>query len=244
MALSFKKTLQLLGRAKQKLGQKQAHPHEFINWLKYANPGMLDNGNLYCLQYAIEHLPSNNPIVEIGSFCGLSTNLISFYLRTYNKTNKLITSDKWVFEGAEVPNSLLGGSTIPHSQYRTFVKESYIRNISFFSGENLPYTIEEFSDEFFALWSQNKLETDVTGRKIQLGGKISFAFIDGNHEYAFAKKDFENVDKYLEVGGFILFDDSGDFSDWEVKQVIKEIKAGGRYEVIVNNPNYLVRKIA
>lgn len=224
--------------------QQQAKPHEYFEWLRFANPGMLDAGNVYCFEYAIENLPSNNPIIEIGSFCGLSTNFISAYLSMNNKSNKLITADKWIFEGAEIPNSLLSGSNITHKQYKEFVKETYIRNISFFSKDYLPYTIEHFSDDFFKLWSEEKLETDVLGRKIQLGGKISFAYIDGNHTYEYAKRDFENVDKYLEVGGFILFDDSADNSGWEVCKVIEEIKKDGRYEFIINNPNYLIKKIS
>ena len=231
----------LLKRDKQII-QKQATPYEFINWLCFANAGMLDNGNIYCFEYAIENLPSTNPIIEIGSFCGLSTNLMRFYLRKYNKPNKLITCDKWIFEGAEIPSNLLEGSNITHQEYKNFVKETYIRNTSFFSKDHLPYTIEQFSDDFFSLWESQKLETDVLGRQIQLGGKISFAYIDGNHTYEYAKRDFENVDKHLEIGGFILFDDSGDNSKWEVCKVINEIKESGKYEVIINNPNYLIRK--
>jgi hypothetical protein len=204
---------------------------------------MLDNGNIYCFEYAIEQLPSENPIIEIGSFCGLSTSLITFYLEKYRKSNKLITCDKWIFEGAEISSNLLEGSNITHLQYKNFVKETFIRNISFFSKDHLPYTIEQFSDDFFSLWDIQKTETDVLGRQIQLGGKISFAYIDGNHTYEFAKKDFENVDKYLENGGFILFDDSGDNSKWEVRKVIDEIKKSGKYEVIIKNPNYLIRKV-
>jgi len=229
----------LLGKKRAK-AQKKAKPHEFINWLRFANAGMLNNGNIYCIEYAIENLPSDNPIIEIGSFCGLSTNLISFYLRKNGKTNKLITSDKWIFEGAKD----LEGGLITNEGYREFVKEAYIRNISFFSKDRLPFTIEQFSDDFFKLWEANKEVVDVLNRPIQLGGKISFAFIDGNHTYEYAKRDFENVDKYLERGGFILFDDSGDDSEWEVVKVIDEIKRSGKYEVIVNNPNYLIKKIA
>jgi hypothetical protein len=223
--------------------QKQAKPCEFISWLKFANAGMLDNGNIYCIEHAIENLPSSNPIIEIGSFCGLSTNLISFYLRNNKKTNKLITSDKWIFEGGEIPTDRLDGSEITHKEYKEFVRQTFINNITFFSKENPPYTIEEFSDDFFALWAKEKLETDVHGRKVQLGGAISFAYIDGNHTYEYAKRDFKNVDKYLERGGYILFDDSGDGSGWEVCKVIDEIKRDSRYEVIINNPNYLVRKM-
>ncbi|MDR1275617.1 MAG: class I SAM-dependent methyltransferase [Candidatus Accumulibacter sp.] len=225
------------------LRKKQPKPCEFIDWLKFANPGMLENGNLYCIEYAIEHLPSSRPLIEIGSFCGLSTNLISFYLQKNGKTNPLITSDKWIFEGSENPQKLLEGSTITHGEYRTFVKESYIRNISFFSRDCLPYTVEKLSDDFFAAWKAGMLETDVLGRQIQLGGLISFAYIDGNHSYENAKRDFENVDSILETGGFILFDDSADSSEWEVRRVISELKRGSRYEVVAANPNYLVKKL-
>ena len=58
-----------------------------------------------------------------------------------------------------------------------------------------------------------------------------------------AKMDFENVDQVLDTGGFILFDDSADNSSWEVTRVIDEIKKTGRYEVIIHNPNYLLKKI-
>jgi Methyltransferase domain/Domain of unknown function (DUF4159) len=221
--------------------QRQAKQNEFIDWIRFANAGMLNTGNIYCFEYAVEHLPSGNPIVEIGSFCGLSTNLISFYLRKNNKANKLITCDKWIFEGAE-NGGLLGDSDVGHPKYRDFVRESYIRNISFFSENHLPYTIEEFSDEFFEAWKSGENRKDVLGRDIKLGGPISFAYIDGNHTYEFAKRDFENADRYLESGGFILFDDSADDSQWEVRRVIKEIKESGRYEIVINNPNYLVKK--
>jgi len=223
--------------------KKPATGYHFVRWLRFANAGMLNTGNIYCIEYAIKNLPSDNPIIEIGSFCGLSTNLISFYLRKFSKKNKLITSDKWIFEGGETGSANLDGSNISNTQYSEFVKGTYIRNISFFSKENLPYTIEQFSDEFFRLWSENRTENDVLGRQIQLGGKISFSYIDGNHTYEYSKRDFENTDKYLEPGGFVLFDDSADSSDWEVKKVIKEVKKTGRYEVVINNPNYLFRKI-
>lgn len=217
--------------------------YAFIEWLKFANPGMLTPGNIYCFEYAIENLPSDDPIVEIGSFCGLSTNLIGFYLKRNKRKNKIITCDRWIFEGAEDEEGLLEGSDIKNSEYKQFVKETYIKNISFFSKGNKPYTVEVFSDDFFKMWKDSVQTTDVLNRDIKLGGDISFAFIDGNHTYEYAKKDFQNVDKYLKLGGFILFDDSADGSDWGVCKVIDEIKKLGRYEVLVNNPNYLIRKI-
>src|SRR5688572_31321356 len=72
----------------QRKKQKKHTPFEFVDWLRFANAGMLDTGNLYCYEYAIKNLPSDNPIIEVGSFCGLSTNLIAFYLQQFSKNNK------------------------------------------------------------------------------------------------------------------------------------------------------------
>ena len=61
---------------------------EYLNWLLLANAGMLHKGNIYCLDFAVQNLPSNNPVIEIGSFCGLSTNVISYLLSKYDCTPK------------------------------------------------------------------------------------------------------------------------------------------------------------
>ena len=214
---------------------------EYVQWLYFANAGMLDRGNLYCFDYAIRNLPSNAPLIEIGSFCGLSTNLITYYKEKHNVKNALITCDKWEFEGA-YKGSMVGDSLITHDEYRMFVKETYIRNIQMFSRYDLPYTMELNSDEFFFKWSNSKKLTDLLGRSIQLGGPISFCYIDGDHSYEYVKRDFGNCDNFLEPGSFILFDDSADGSGWDVCKVVSEIQQSGMYELVIKNPNYLFRK--
>lgn len=134
----------------------------------------------------------------------------------------MFCSDKWVFEGAK-EDSYLGVSNISHSSYREYIKESFTRNINLFS-QNKPYPIELFSDEFFKKWSDNAQVSDIFNRNVTLGGKISFCYIDGNHEYEYAKRDFENVDKYLISGGFILFDDSSDSNPFGLTKLMNEIK--------------------
>lgn len=225
--------------------QKKAKPDLFINWLRFANAGMLNEGNIYCIEYVAEHLPSESPIVEIGSFCGLSTNAINYYLRKEDRVNRLITCDKWVFERREEDRDpVLGASGITHEQYRQFVRETYIRNVGFFGKDRIPYTIEAFSNEFFNLWDNRATATDVMGRHIQLGGPISFAYIDGNHSYLYAKDDFQNVDRHLETNGFILFDDSADYyTQFGVNRLVLEVKEMDNYELVIKNPNYLFRKI-
>jgi hypothetical protein len=215
---------------------------EYINWLSFANAGMLSKGNIYSMRYAIENLPSTSPVLEIGSFCGLSTNVLSYLLSTQGKNNKIITCDKWLFEGAE-NNGYLGNSKISHHHYREFVKSTYMNNVEFFSQNNKPYTIECLSDDFFELWKKNESTIDIFGRNIEFGGTFSFCYIDGNHTYEFAKRDFINVDLYLEPNGYILFDDSSDANPFGLTRLMREIQSNKGYELILKNPNYLFKKI-
>jgi hypothetical protein len=40
--------------------------------MAFINLGMLDSGNLYLFEHRISELPSDSPIVDIGSFAGFS----------------------------------------------------------------------------------------------------------------------------------------------------------------------------
>jgi hypothetical protein len=216
----------------------------FCIWLQWANPGHHMPGNVYCFDYAMKNLPSNNPILEIGTFVGLSTNQITHCKRLHGRRNPLFTCDRWLFEGIDM-NSHVGAAPVTFMDYRNFIKDSYIRCARLFSGDDLPRTIELYSDEFFQAWDRGDEMVDVFGNRQKLGGPLAFAFIDGDHSYDFCKRDFFNVDKYLEPGGFVLFDDSADQSrgpdgkQWPVTHFMEEVKATGRYELVIRNPNYL-----
>lgn len=214
---------------------------DYVQWLCFANAGMLSRGNLYCFDYAIRNLPSGAPIVEIGSFCGLSANLLTYYKQKHRRLNRLITCDAWQFDGAN-ERPTLGDSSITPAEYRTFVKGTFLRNVRMFSRDDLPYTIEMLSNEFFDVWRRSADVIDVFGRSLRLAGPVSFCYIDGDHSYEQARQDFENCHEFLEPGGFILFDDSADGSDWEVCKVVEEVAASGLYDLVIKNPNYLFQK--
>lgn len=216
---------------------------EYMNWLTFANAGMLGKDNFCCFDYAVRNLPSGAPMIEVGSFCGLSTNTLGYLKEKHGRRNALVTCDRWMCEGAEDPDGMVGDSRfITNAEYQAFIKETFIRNVRFFSRKDLPFTIELFSDEFFAAWDRGETVCDVFGREFKLGGPISFAYIDGNHSYEFARRDFQNCDKYLEPGGFVLLDDSADHSEFQVYRVAHEIRRSGRYELLDRNPNYFFRK--
>jgi hypothetical protein len=119
-----------------------------------------------------------------------------------------------------------------------------LRNTNIFCKPDLPYTIEADSDTFFRRWSAAETATDVFGRNVDIGGSLSFCYIDGNHSYESAKRDFANTDRFLAPGGFIFFDDSGDGSGWEVCKVVEEVLKSGSYDLIAKNPNYFFQKAA
>lgn len=215
---------------------------DYLQWLTFANAGMQDPGNLYLMDLAIQELPSTRPVVEIGSFCGLSTNILSYLLDKHGRPNELIGTDPWTFEHNEGQDSIGGGITL--DEYAAFVKESFRRNVKFFSRTTMPHVVQMTSDDFLAAWSRAEPAHDTEGAEVDLGGPISFAFIDGNHTYEFVRRDFDGIDRHLEVGGFILFDDSADRGGFEVNRLMKEIEALPRYDLIAKNPNYLFRKVA
>lgn len=232
-------------RISPKSQSKEPHEqsvNEFLAWVRFAVPGMLCQGNIDAMEYAIANMPSGKPIVEIGSFCGLSTVVMSYLQEKYGKTSALFTCDKWEFEGQKL-GTLLGDSrSVTHDVYREYVKGTFQRSMQTFAGNNLPHTIECFSDEFFQRWFAKEAAVDIFNRPTTLGGEIGFCYIDGNHTYEFAKRDFENTHRALVPGGFILFDDSADGSNWEVNQLTREIAAGQEYELVSKAPNYLFRK--
>jgi hypothetical protein len=214
---------------------------EYVTWLCYANSGMLEKGNLHSIDYAIRHLPGASPILEIGSFCGLSANVITHFKRKHGVTNPLITCDKWEFENTG-GRATIANSPVRFSDYKAFVKDSYIRNIRMFSGDDLPFTFEMTAGEFFDAWKARSQCTDVLGRSLSLGGHFSFCYIDGNHTYEFAKQDFLNCDAHLDVGGFLLFDDST-LTEYGVYKLMPEVLGSHRYKLIISNPNHLFQKI-
>jgi Methyltransferase domain len=219
---------------------KQAN--EFLAWVRFAVPGMLAEENVHAMDYAVANMPSGKPILEIGSFCGLSTVVLSYLLDKGSKTTPIFTCDQWEFEGQQLGAPLGDSPSVTHDAYRAYVKDTFLRTMQTFAANQLPCSIECSSDEFFRRWFKKEQTVDVFGRPVALGGEISFCYIDGNHTYEFAKRDFENTDRALVSGGFILFDDSADGSHWKVNRLTREIASGHQYELVSRKPNYLFRK--
>ncbi len=218
-------------------------PDDFLAWLSFIDPGMLLPGNVYLLDYCLQNLKVASAIVEIGSFAGLSLNHILYFARKYQRQNPVFSVDAWTFEGASA-SSNIAGSDVSFLAYRQHVIETFERNNRLFSSKNLPRHIALESDAFFDAWSRNEEMIDHFGHSVRLGGPIAFAYIDGAHTYDQSLRDFQNVDRYLEIGGYVIFDDSADGSAWGSHRTATEAAALPRYRLVRKNPHYCLQRIA
>ena len=178
---------------------------EFSMWLSFINPGMVAAGNLDLLSHAVRGMPEKGAVIEIGSFAGLSINHIIHMMRQARRSNSVVSVDEWHFEGAH--DGIIPNSSVLFASYREHVIDTFRRNLMLFHADSLPYHVVSSSDQFFRLWAQNDTVVDFFGRSKTLGGPISFAYIDGDHTYEQSMRDFENVDRFLLPGGFIVLDD-------------------------------------
>jgi Methyltransferase domain len=213
---------------------------EYLDWLLLVNAGTQVAGNLRLIDLAIAAAPPA-PMLEIGAFCGLSTSIIQYLKRKHGRREPLFTCEKWTFAGSE--KRLPPGAPVTRGQLREFVIESFDRSVQTFSAEELPLTIEASPDEFFALWRERGRVRERFGREVSLGGPLGFVFIDGSHRAEYAIRDFINCDRHLLDGGLLLFEDSDDADDSEVRSVIRHVKRSGRYEVVAKHPSCVVRKL-
>jgi hypothetical protein len=208
---------------------------------------MLPEGNIYLLDYVLKNLPPEGSVVEIGSYGGLSTNLICYLLRKYNQPNLFYSCDAWIYEGYDdhtgVKSAYMDGRTdVTRTDYTNYIKNAFIQSTRLLSKDNLPFSFHMASALFAEKWQNAETAGDVFDRAVKLGGAICFAYIDGDHSLEAAGKDFEFISKHLVKGGYILFDDSANGMSFGSATLMKQVKQDKNYEVILKNPNYLVRK--
>ncbi|WEJ99492.1 MAG: class I SAM-dependent methyltransferase [Candidatus Sphingomonas phytovorans] len=213
-----------------------------VIWGRWAIPGWLDDSNIRLINHCMRHLPTEDPIIEIGSFCGVSTVVMARIKQLAAIPNKIISSDPWRFEGADFTTTV-GDSQITFTAYREHVKRLFLSATGTFAPGEPPLHFEEYSDSFFDKWAGGLREIDSHNRSFQLGGPIAMAYIDGDHTYEQSRQDFINCDRFLVPGGFIVFDDSADGTDWGSHRAAVEVLERSDYKLVAKGPNYCFQKV-
>lgn len=237
-------------KIKKQFIKKNQPNDDFIRRLRslVIGEGMLNEGNIELMDYAIKNMPIGGHVVEIGSYGGLSTNLLIYLLDKHQRTNDLFTCDAWIYEGYgdHLPENELihldGRSDLLRSDYSLYMKNAFISATKFLSSHRLPFSFHSDSFIFFEQWNKRKSMTDVFDRHIEIGGDISFAYIDGGHSFEVAWSDFQNISNHLLKDGFILLDDSADGQNFGSAKMMNQIKNNTRFKIIAKNPNYLIQR--
>ncbi len=226
---------------------------DFIRRLRCSlvGEGMLHPGNVFAMAHAIRKMPEEGAVLEIGSYAGLSTNVLAYLLQKHRRAHPFFSCDAWIYEGFHDDSPGIsparlqhmdGAADISRDAYMQYIKSCFIRGTRFFSTLRLPHTFHLTSDAFFEKWKAGETGEGVFGRNAKLGGPLAFVYIDGNHAYEFAKRDVENSLSLLLPGGFLLLDDTADFLPYGSRQLARELQRDRRVELVMKNPNYLYRK--
>lgn len=226
-----------------------AEPDDFIGRLPSSviGEGMLHPGNIRLMEQAVREMPDGGCVIEIGSHGGLSANLLTYLLDKHGRDAPLFCCDAWAHEGYQYHKTRAlptvdGRGDVMWADYATYMKEAFVRAAHLLSAHRLPRAFHLLSDDFFDAWHQGDTLTDVFGRVMPLGGPVAFAYIDGNHTYEYAKRDFENVAAALLPGGLVLLDDSADYLSFGCVRLAHELCRRRDFELAGVNPNYLFRK--
>lgn len=214
----------------------------FIPWLCVVVGGWLSpgHGNIAGFEFALRTMPKGGNVLEIGSFLGLSTIMLSYFAEMHRRQTEIYSADPWEFEGTEEP---IGGYfDASRPDYQKYARDVFKRNVTLFCPPNrLPYTFADRSHSFLRRWAAKEDAVDVHGRRKRLGSPLSFAYIDGAHSYEGAIGDFHGIDPFILPGGYVLFDDTG--YNWpEMNRVVAEMAANPAYQLLFTTPNHFYMK--
>ncbi len=192
------------------------------------------------LEFAMSNLPYDAPIVELGAFCGLSTNLLAHCKVKQGLRNRIIACDSWGLGPAEKTQAQTEQSG---SDYGHFLRASFINSITTFCPEPHPYGVEMRPHEFSASWKRHEVVQDVLGRDIELGGPISFCFLRQKGQDYDVLQVLQDCDEYLSSGAFLLLDHCCSFSARkELENVFRHVKSSGKYELLIDGACRLLRR--
>jgi hypothetical protein len=229
--------------------KKQINSDNFIKRIRslLIGEGMLQDGNIPLIEFAIKNMPNYGSVIEIGSYGGLSTNLIIYLMQKHKKNNPVFNCDAWIYEGFDdqINKNILhidGREDVLREDYSIYMKNAFINATKFLSLNNLPHSFHLKSDVFFSKWNKQETETDLFGTEIKLGGEISFAYIDGGHSYDVVLNDFENVANHLVIDGYMLIDDSAPHLNFGSAKIIGKIKKDNRFVLVAKKPNHMFIK--
>jgi len=148
----------------------------------------------------VQNLKENIKCLEIGSWAGCSAVTIAETIKKSAIGGMLYCIDVW--RGTDENIKITKGKVSASAIFNLFK-----HNVKYSGVENYIIPIQMTSDEF----AEKEKDT-----------QFDFIYIDGDHKYTQAKKDFINYFNILEIGGIMCGDDLDYFSDQIDENLAKE----------------------
>ena len=140
------------------------------------------------LLYLYSFMNNMGEIVEIGSFKGKSTCYLASGIKDSNKKTKVNAVDP--HKGS--PEFKLGEKYMGAGIWNGDSFKDFIKNLEDNKLKEYVKPIVKTSDEAVKTWKN----------------KIGLLFIDGDHAYESARKDFINWTKFIPIGGTVMLHDT------------------------------------
>jgi len=210
--------------------RKSLNFDEYIERVLVTVPGMLHRGNIPLMESAIAAITTEDPVLEIGAYCGQSTVVLSYLLEKHKRKNAIWTVDPFVYLGVHDANPptdwylehLPGFGRIARTDFTQFVCASWKRNTSFFCADRDIRLFEQGSSAFFQQIreeARSNAQADVSPKPEPV---FAFCVIDGDHSYEAAWLDLNNCIAFTRPGTRILMDDTHPRSSLESARVARE----------------------
>lgn len=196
-----------LGKSYQTIGDRQRPIEiEMAALFKHAAriEGQTDELKIAALCEVALSVPAGD-VIEIGSAWGRSAFVLAWLARRYEIGN-LLCIDPWNLDQAEQKDAL----PLVHEVNKLInwdeMLETFIVNL-------LPYNaghinlLRMTSDAAFSIYQTDDVVNSAAFGATRYEGKIALLHIDGNHDYAIARRDIEQWSRLLVPGGWMIVDD-------------------------------------
>lgn len=206
-------------------------------------PGILDPLESYTLFILSMNAPSNNFIVEVGSYLGRSA--------AYMAMGSLISGKKGVYAIDMFPKKAdwyLGKDGYYHIKGSDYYLEEnvYKERETFFYGDHVyDSTLEIFKDIIRKVGLEKNIET-FKGTAMEYAQQqkipLRMVFIDGDHTYDGVKKDVFALSDMIVENGYLCFHDYSNTFPGVVRAVNEFVIDSGKYKDICQVKDLLIAR--
>lgn len=195
---------------------------------------------LYHLVLSVAHLRGD--VLELGSWCGRSAVVLGLAAKSLKSTRvhcvDLFPDAADWYQNADGTYSfkvVINGREYSSYQDQTVWEEPYLRDILpvYQRWGSVKAAFDFFTRRYGVddLVKPYRMNLDDFASRAPEQLPIKIAFVDGDHSYAAVCRDIETIERYLQPGAWLCFDDAFSFYDGVDSAIEEKIIASGKYHL-------------